>query len=87
MSVIVIVLQLRFVLGRCQTLAVGSAHHLLVAVELGLSATPAVLPNRRQHVATIDELRREISVTLNTYTHILPEAWARVARKIEEARL
>jgi hypothetical protein len=87
MSVIVIVLQLQFLLGRSKTLAVGSTHHLLVAVELGLSATPAVLPNRRQHVATIDELWRENSVTLITYTHILPEARARVARKIEEARL
>jgi len=24
-------------------------------------------------------------VTLNTYTHILPEAWAQVAKKIEKA--
>jgi len=66
---------------------VGSAHHLPVAVELGLSATPAVAPNRRRHVATIDKLRREISVTLYTYTHVLPEARARVARKVEEALL
>jgi hypothetical protein len=66
---------------------VGSTHHPLVAVELGLSATPAVLPNRSQHAATIDELRREIFATLNAYTHILPEARVRVVRKIEEARL
>jgi integrase len=29
----------------------------------------------------------DISVTLNTYTHVLPEARAEVARKIEEALL
>jgi hypothetical protein len=62
-----------------------AAHDLPVAVEL--SATPAVLPNRRRHVATIDELRRKISVTLNTYTHVLPEARARIARKVEEVLL
>jgi hypothetical protein len=62
-----------------------AARHLPVAVEL--SATLTVLPNRRRRVATIDELRRKISVTLNTYTHVLPEARARVARKVEEALL
>ncbi len=29
----------------------------------------------------------DISVTLNTYTHVLPEVRAEVARKIEEALL
>jgi hypothetical protein len=27
----------------------------------------------------------DVSLTMNTYTHILPDAWEEVAKKIEEA--
>jgi integrase len=51
--------------------------HLPLASSLQTSVEPKCAQDHLGHA--------DISVTLNTYTHVLPDAQAEVAKKIEEA--
>ena len=50
--------------------------HLLLAPSLQTGVEPKCAQDRLGHA--------DVSVMLNTYTHVLPDARAEVARKIEE---
>jgi len=53
--------------------------HLPLAPSLQIGVEPKSVQDRLGHA--------DISVTLNTYTHVLPHAQAEVAKKIEEVLL